>query len=206
MSLHVFVPLRSPGHGKTRLAPHLSVVERAEVAGAMLADVVAAVRGAGLGRPTVLASGDAAAAAGAALGCPVRVDGDEAGLNEALRAATRTLDEDDDLLVLLGDLPLVSAADVAAVVAASGPVVLAPARDGGTAALLRRPATAMGTAFGPGSAAAHRSLAEAAGLTVTSVRRPGLATDLDTLADLEALPSERVGTALAEVLATMRDG
>lgn len=206
MSLHVLVPLRSPGLGKTRLAPRLTPGDRADVAAAMLADVVGVVRAAGLGDPVVVASGRAAAAAGRDLGCPVRTDGPGVGLDGALAAVTATLPADDDVLVLLGDLPRVTPDDLRAVVAASTPVVVAPSDDGGTSALLRRPHACLTTAYGPDSAARHVALATARGLAVTTVRRPGLATDLDTVADLEALDGHGVGSALAGVLAGLPDG
>ena len=62
------VPLRSPGHGKTRLAPDLDRDARAALAGAMLADVVTALRAAEL--HVVVAAGGEAAAAAASAPCP----------------------------------------------------------------------------------------------------------------------------------------
>ena len=67
------VPLRSPGTGKTRLAPTLDTDARAALAGAMLADVVAALRGAGV-EVVVAAGGPAAAAAASALQVTAVVD------------------------------------------------------------------------------------------------------------------------------------
>lgn len=59
-------------------------------------------------------------------------------------------------------------------------VIVAATRDGGTAALLRRPPTVIATAYGPGSADAHVALAAAAGVPVLRLDLPRLALDVDT--------------------------
>lgn len=200
MTLHVMIPLRSPGVGKSRLASHLSPDGRARVAAAMLADVVSAVREAGLGDPTILASGPAAAAAGGALGCPILVDPPSGGLNRTIEAAVDALLPSDDVLVLLADLPLVMPADVTAIAEDRALIVMAPTSDGGTSALLRRPGTAMGTRFGPDSANRHLNLAHGLGLDVAVLQRTGLGVDLDTMSDLANLDVDTVGPALATVL------
>jgi 2-phospho-L-lactate guanylyltransferase (CobY/MobA/RfbA family) len=66
-------------------------------------------------------------------------------------------------------------------------VVLAPSRDGGTAALLRAPHELMGTRFGARSAAAHRALASEVGAACRELALPALAIDLDRPEDLAAL-------------------
>ncbi len=69
-------------------------------------------------------------------------------------------------------------------------MAIAPDRAGaGTNALALRPTSAIPFRFGPGSHEAHRRAAEAAGLEVVTVERPGLAFDLDTPADLDRLLS-----------------
>ena len=171
------VPLRSPGAGKTRLSPLLSRAERAALSGAMLADVVHALRGAGLDRIVVAASGDAAAAAASALGCDVHIDPDDVDtLDGALAAAAgRHAAPGDDVLVVQADLPLLTPADVHALVATDAPVVVAPTLDGGTSALLRRPGAVIGTSYGPASARCHLDLADAAGVRHALVERAGVA-------------------------------
>lgn len=197
------VPLRSPGRGKTRLAPDLDVDARAALAGAMLADVLAALEAAGV-RAVVAAGGSAAAAAASALQAEVVVDGPAVrSLDDAIAHVRRVCAPRDGLLVVQADLPMVGPEDVRAVVEAATPVVVAPTVDGGTAALLRRPPDVVGTAFGPGSGLAHRRLARQAGVEVSVVDRPGLAHDVDVLADLQALDPARVGPATAAVLDTL---
>jgi 2-phospho-L-lactate guanylyltransferase len=68
---------------------------------------------------------------------------------------------------------------------AAGGVAIAPDRAGrGTNGLALRPPDAIGFRFGAGSFAAHRADAEAAGVPLVEVHRPGLEFDLDTPADL----------------------
>jgi 2-phospho-L-lactate guanylyltransferase len=112
------------------------------------------------------------------------------GLNRGLDQAREEAVADgiETLVVLHGDLPNLTAADVIALISAvpapSG-VAIAPDRAGrGTNGLALRPPRAIPFLFGAGSFAAHRSAAEAAGLPVAIVERPGLAFDLDTPEDL----------------------
>lgn len=199
------VPLRSPGHGKTRLAPDLDRDARAALAGAMLADVVAALRAADL-RVVVAAGGPAAAAAASALAAEVVVDGPEVrSLDQAVAHTRRRLGPVPALLVVQADLPLLTADDVRAVVAGEHAVVVAPTADGGTSALLRRPPDVVATAYGPGSGAAHLRLARERGLVPHVVDRPGLRHDVDVLADLRALSATDVGPATAAVLRELDD-
>lgn len=190
-SLVCVVPLRSPGDGKSRLSPGLDRGARADLAAAMVADVVAALRGAAVDRVVVAASDAAAAAVAAALDVDVLLDPPGAGgLDAAIAHASAVLAPDGDLLVVQADLPALTAADVDAVVTTAAAVVIAPTRDGGTGALLRRPAACIPTAFGADSAAAHRDLARAAGLEPTVLELPGFATDVDVWADLVAVDAD----------------
>jgi 2-phospho-L-lactate guanylyltransferase len=94
--------------------------------------------------------------------------------------------------VVLGDVAGATAGDVETLLEAlqalgGRGVILAPSRDGGTNALLRAPVHAIPTAFGPQSAAAHRSLAERAGVPCRVLDLPSLALDVDSPDDLDAL-------------------
>jgi 2-phospho-L-lactate guanylyltransferase (CobY/MobA/RfbA family) len=72
-------------------------------------------------------------------------------------------------------------------------VVLAPARDGGTAALLRAPPDLIESRFGPESAEAHRDLAKQAGVPFRELLLPSLAIDVDSREDLEAFLASASG-------------
>jgi 2-phospho-L-lactate guanylyltransferase len=106
---------------------------------------------------------------------------------------------------VLGDVAGATGRDLAALFAAlgsNGPgAALAPARDGGTAALLRRPPGAIPSCFGPDSAKRHRAAAESAGVPFHELPLPSLAIDLDRESDLAALlasdlPAKRTRAAL----------
>jgi 2-phospho-L-lactate/phosphoenolpyruvate guanylyltransferase len=198
------VPLRAPGSGKTRLAPRLTVEQRAALAGAMLADVCHALEGAAIDRIVVAAGGASAVAAASALGLDVLHDPPRcSGLDAALRAAVGRIGDAGTLLIVTADLPGLTAEDITAVLERPEPVVVAPTDDGGTGALLRRPPDAIATAYGPGSAARHLGLAYAAGLPAATIRRHGLAHDLDTWDDLRRLRAGPLGPATAAVLVGM---
>jgi 2-phospho-L-lactate guanylyltransferase len=100
------------------------------------------------------------------------------------------------ILVLPIDLPFVTAAAIADVVARIDDASLEPCivlvtdRHGtGTNVLALRPPGAIQFGFGPGSGAAHREAAAAAGAAYAEVDGP-LAFDLDTPADLVLLESQ----------------
>lgn len=200
----VLVPLRSPGRGKTRLAAVLAPDQRAALAAAMLADVLAAVGDLPGAEPVVLAGGPAAVDAARALGVDALADPPGArGIDAAVAAAEVRLGPAACVLVLAADLPRVTSDELHTLVATAAPVVLAPTRDGGTGALLRRPGAVIATAYGPGSAARHLALATGAGVGAEVVHRPGLAADVDHPTDLvtiDPVSGRPVGPATARVL------
>ncbi|HLH24916.1 MAG TPA: 2-phospho-L-lactate guanylyltransferase [Chloroflexota bacterium] len=208
MALWAVVPVKGLATAKGRLAPLLTPAEREALAAALLADVLAALRAAPAVARVLVVSPDAAALSlaeewGAAplaeLGATGPGDyppGEEAGLNAALDYAATVAAGGgaSALLTLPADLPLVTPADVAAVVANPPPapsVALAPTVDGGTGALLRQPPLALPARFGPDSVRAHLQAAAARGVAARLVWRRGLGLDVDRpddLARLAALP------------------
>jgi 2-phospho-L-lactate/phosphoenolpyruvate guanylyltransferase len=197
-SVTAVVPLRAGG--KTRLGPEVSPGHRTQLARAMLADVCDALREAGVGRVVVAANGAAASAAAEGLDVEVVPDPPTCtGLDAAIAHAAGHLTASGGLLVVAADLPRLRAHDVTRVLDARGTVVIAPTGDGGTGALLRRPADAIPTAYGPDSARRHRRLAAAAGLRCTTVASGGF-DDVDTLHDLRGLDERAVGAATRGIL------
>jgi 2-phospho-L-lactate/phosphoenolpyruvate guanylyltransferase len=207
MTTTVLVPLRD--HGKTRLSPAIDPEARGVLAAAMLADVIAAVRGAQATRIVVLAGGPDARTAATSLAVDVLDDvtvsagastavGDGGGIDRAVAGAVERIGG--DVLVVAADLPTLRAAEVAAMLEAPAAVAVAPTRRGGTGGLLRRPASAMPTAYGPDSAARHLATAAAAGLTAVRLELPGFATDLDTPGDVAAIDRDAVGPATRAAL------
>lgn len=204
MPLVALVPTRSPGPGKSRLAPGLDAAQRAALGTAMLGDVVEALRSSPVDRVMVAASGERAAAAADDLGVEVLADPPGAdGLDAAVAAAVRKLPRA-ALLVVMADLPRLSATDVTSLVASPAAVVVAPTDDGGTGGLLRRPADVMSTAYGPGSGRRHAQLARGRDLSVQVVQLPGFSRDVDTWDDLVALEPDQVGPLTARFLTELR--
>ena len=114
-------------------------------------------------------------------------------LNSALERATALMMAYQlrAVLVLPADLPLLTVADLKALLACLNSdrvVALAPDRhELGTNSLLISPPGTIGYAFGPGSFEQHRRMAQEAGARLEVVRRPTLALDLDFPEDLALL-------------------
>jgi len=186
----VLIPLKRLDAAKTRLAPALTETERGRLMAGMLAGVVRAAVRAGAGRVALASSDPSAPGLARRLGVECVSDG---GLpwNEGLVHARSLLDRPAAaVLYLAGDLPLVDAADVTALVdsGAEGIAVIGRAHDGGTNALWVCPAGALVPAFGAaGSAAVHAARAREHGLEPIIVDRPGISRDVDTPADLAAV-------------------
>jgi 2-phospho-L-lactate guanylyltransferase len=187
------VPVKRLAAGKSRLAEALGREAVEALTLAMLGDVLDAIRASRRVERTVVVTPDPEVGEAArALGAEARV-ADDPGLNAALDAAAAALCAPDDaLLVVLGDVAGASGADLATLFDAlaeqgGAGAVLAPARDGGSAALLRRPPGAIPSCFGAESAKAHRAAAERAGVTFRELPLASLAIDLDRAEDLRAL-------------------
>ena len=186
------VPVKRLGAAKSRLRGALG--ERAdELTLAMLADLLTALAASPqLARVVVVTPDEAVARVARACGAQARV-AEDTGLNEGLAAAMQALAAPGEaVLVVLGDVAGATPDDIAALFGALAElggrgVVLAPSRDGGTAALLRAPHELMATRFGAHSAAAHRALAREAGAPFRQLDLPALAIDLDRPEDLAAL-------------------
>ena len=191
------VPLRTGG--KSRLGAALDAPSRAGLVLAMLDDVLAALHSAGVVDVRVLAGGDEALAAAHARGLPAVPDPPSSGdgatgdalLRRAVDAGLAAVPSDRDRLVVAGDLPLLSAAEVTMVLDVASDVVVVPTSGGGTALLRLAPGVDLGpqqgTQYGPDSADAHVALARRAGRTVTLLELPGAHHDVDAAADLASL-------------------
>lgn len=207
MSVAAIVPFQHPGRGKSRLSRWLSPGQRAALATAMLHDVIDTVASVLPSDFVIAARGAAAASAARSHG--VRTVDDPPGgpsLNAAVANAAATVDAAHDLLVVMADLPLLIADDLACLLASTDDVAIAPTRDGGTAALLRRAQVTMPTAYGPGSAHAHHRLASARDLSVSFVESPGFQHDLDTIEDLRSLDVDSLGSNTRRALAQLAVG
>lgn len=195
------VPVKALAEAKMRLGATLEPGARAALALWLLERVVGAIQASGVVARVAVVSPDAVALARAvALGAvALRQEPGKRpnGLNQGLalgRAWARAAGAE-ALLVALGDLPLLAAAQVRALVALAdadattpGRVVLAPDRgEAGTNLMLLRPPDCLPFQFGRASFSRHAALARERSLAVAVYRSPGTGFDLDWPADLDEL-------------------
>lgn len=194
MGCHLILAVRPFDQGKSRLAEVLGKKERIALNFKFLyRTFLVALQVFSPDLITVVSRSDAQLKAARIAGARALSEGD-GDLNDALLqgAEDAVRHGATAILSLSSDLPYVEADDLRAMLAASADIVVATDAAGiGTNALLMRPALAIPYRYGTGSLAAHRAEAEAARLTMSVVERPGLARDVDTPADLEALRIER---------------
>ena len=197
------IPIKPFGVAKGRLHPRLDAAARSELGRSIAAHTVQTARA--TGAEVVVVTGNDGVhrwarrigIASIAEGPPGSgLDGAAAAVqNQASRAGRAWL-------VIHADLPAISPADVRALLAAleAGPAVIAPSHDGGTSAL--GAIQAVPTAYGTGSF--HRHLRRLPAATV--VCRPGLALDLDTIADLENLLADGRYTWISRIVEAIDSG
>ncbi len=200
------IPVRSLTSGKTRLAGALSGDERAGLIREMLGGVVSAALGSGvIGRVIVISPDEDVLSLAGHLApdlIALRQPTDQPGLIPALdqgRAYARERGAD-AMVILFGDLPLLSADDVRTMVASTADVVISPDRHGeGTNALLLRFSQKrinlpgyFRFQFGKGSFQKHLAEADRLRLTRETVVTAGTSLDVDTPADLAEWSSQAV--------------
>lgn len=194
------VPVKRLDRAKSRLADILDPSEREALATAMLCDVLATlVRVDTLAGILVVTDDAEAASIASDHGAAVIADPCEHGFNAAVRHGMRWLEamHRAGVVVVPGDLPFVTVAEVDAVLSAmrSSPVVIVPAtRDGGTNMLAVAQPSRMQPAFGPGSFARHVAAALALGITPKTLLLDGAGHDIDVAADLVFAASERLAS------------
>ena len=187
------IPVKRLEQSKSRLLSELPDARRQALTLAMLEDLIEALCASGrVDRIAVTTPDPVVAERARAAGAEV-VLRPEPGLNAALEDAARRLGPapDEALLVVLGDVAGALPADLARLVdaahAEAAPargVWLVPSNDGGTAALLLRPAGAIAFRFGSESARRHREAAREAGVAYHALPLASLAIDLDQPEDL----------------------
>jgi 2-phospho-L-lactate guanylyltransferase len=185
------LPVRRLDDAKGRLGPTLAPDDRSRLALALLGRAATALFEGGVERVAVITRDERLESCLPHPGLELLPQA-SSGLNPAIREGQfwARAAAADALLIVLPDLPLVSAEDIRAVLAhaATAPAVIAPDRHGtGTNALLLSPPDAIEPAFGEGSAARHRAALAAAGVRFAELRREGLSLDLDTPDDLALL-------------------
>ena len=188
------VPVKDLDGAKQRLAPALDQPRRTALYRAMLESVLDALAGSRRLAGVLVVTRDAWAAEQArARGARVLEERRNAGHTAAstLGAAHLARHGAAGMLQVPGDLPLLAARDVDALLAAHGPapaVTIAPSRDEqGSNAVACSPADLLPLRFGDDSYFPHLARARALGVEPVVVRREGFALDVDTPQDLQAL-------------------
>lgn len=208
------VPLKDLVEAKTRLAGVLRPSERRALAQAMVEDVLSVLSAhPEIGRVTLLSDDPGAGLLAAKYGCDCVAERElgAAGLNALLAAAVSRLvrGSGQPLLVLHGDLPLLEAGDITAVLALqqrSGGLVIGCDRAGtGTNLLAFDEDSVVPFHFGPDSCARHLAAARAAGVEARVLQRAGIALDIDGPADVLALLAALEGRATGETAALLCD-
>ena len=210
MKVAALVPVKGFARGKQRLRARFSAREVEAIERAMLEDVLGALLSSRVAATYVVTGDDTVAEAALQAGVAVRRLLPDPGLNAALDLVEREIADYgyDASLVVLGDLPLLGAAHIDLVVDAPGThgVAIVPARDGGTALMLRRPPQCIPARFGPASAREHLLAAAARGVRVHVETRidEAVRSDLDTPEDARRLLAEAPACRTQAVLRDLR--
>jgi 2-phospho-L-lactate guanylyltransferase len=202
MRTAAILPVKRFSAAKQRLGASVADSLRAELARAMVTDVLHALRDTAAIERTIVVTREQQVAASARSGGALIVedaaeDGQSTaaalGIERALAAGMERV------LCVPGDCPTLDPAELGALLlasAAGGPeVVIVPDRHGtGTNGLLLTPPEVISPSFGPGSCERHRELALAAGAACRVERRFGsLLLDIDTGEDLAVLREQLSG-------------
>ena len=186
----VLVPVKAFAEAKIRLAPAIGPAERAALARAMAAGVIAA----GRPLPVAVVCDDVEVAQWARALAALVIWEPGRGLNGAVEAGVAQLGDAGVERVVVAHADLPHAAGLGLLAAHPG-VTLVPdrQRDGTTVAVI--PAHAgFRFSYGPGSFARHLLEADRLGLPATVLDDPLLAFDVDWPADLDTLAADRAHT------------
>lgn len=196
MKATAVLPVKRFAEAKQRLAPGMGATHRAELAAAMLEDVLEAIAATrSIERTVVVSSEPRAIEAAREAGAELVADPDQGGHSgAALAGVARAGELGAERVVLLPiDCPLLATRELERLLTGMPEryVAIVPDRHGtGTNALALAPPDAIEPSFGEGSCARHVAAARAAGIPFGVEELPSLALDLDTPADVVALTME----------------
>lgn len=188
------VPLKSREHAKSRLAPLLSPEQRLQLFFALAERVIqAAYATRGIDSVAVVTASTEAAAFARSLGAVPILQSADFGMSAAFDLALGELEETNPrrVLMLPGDLPLISSSALESVLVAADSepgIVIVPDRHRvGTNALLCTPPQALAPSFGGHSFERHLAAARSAGINARVLEAEALALDLDHPVDIDYL-------------------
>ncbi len=217
MDLWAVVPVKERVSAKERLSPMLRPETRQALALAMLEDVLAALTATpGIAGLLVVTVDPEAGRLAANYGARLIEVGARDGHTGAVTAAARLLaaEQRSGMLTLPGDIPLVTPAEIARLLAAHLPApsfTIVPSHDErGSNAIACSPPDAVPLRFGENSFYPHLKAAEMAGIRPNVVHLPGIALDIDNPEDLVSFmridSSTRARAVLAEDRAPLAGG
>jgi len=217
MDLWAVVPVKERVSAKERLAPILRPEARQALALAMLEDVLTAVTAArGIAGLLVVTVDADAGRLAASFGARLTEAGARDGHTGAVSAAARLLAAEGraGMLTLPGDIPLVTPAEIACVLAAHPPApsfTIVPSHDErGSNAIACSPPDVAPLRFGENSFYPHLQTAEVCGIRPNLLRLPGIALDIDNPEDVVSFmrtPSlTRAWAVLAEERVPLTEG
>ena len=188
----ILIPVKNLATAKQRLAPILPQGMRAELAQAMLQDVLAAVADFAGDDVSLVTSDPLAIEMAASHGFEIIRDDANVSETDAIAMATGVCEDRgiEATTVIPADIPMIEAAELAAVYRNAPEVgsVLVPAHDQrGTNAILRRPAALFPLRFGNDSFLPHLAAAKATNGPCVVLSFPGIGLDVDTPEDLRRL-------------------
>ena len=191
MDLWAVVPVKERGLAKERLAPVLPPQMRQAFALAMLEDVLSALTATpGIPGILVVTVDPEASHLAARYGARLVETGARNGHTGAVAAAARLLAAEGraGMLTVPGDIPLVTPAELAQLLAAHPPspsFTIAPSHDKrGSNAIACSPPDAVPLRFGENSFYPHLRAAEAHGIKPNVLHLPGIALDIDNPEDV----------------------
>lgn len=178
------VPVKKFSRAKSRLGDVLYAPERAELAQAMLGDVLQSLNAASTVDGIAVVSSDPDALTIAkSFGAAAIFDPAEAGVNKAVQFGLDAFESyDRRVMIVPADIPFATSRDFENVVELLNhtPIVLVPALyDGGTNALALRSPGLLQPQFGEDSFRRHRSAARARDLGVSVLKSDGIGKDID---------------------------
>jgi 2-phospho-L-lactate guanylyltransferase len=217
MDLWAVVPVKERVSAKERLSPMLRPETRQALALAMLEDVLAALTPTpGIAGLLVVTVDPEAGRLAERYGARLIEVGARDGHTGAVTAAARLLaaEQRSGMLTLPGDIPLVTPAEIARLLAAHLPApsfTIVPSHDErGSNAIACSPPDAVPLRFGENSFYPHLQAAEMAGIRPNVVHLPGIALDIDNPEDLVSFmridSSARARAVLAEDRAPLAGG
>jgi 2-phospho-L-lactate/phosphoenolpyruvate guanylyltransferase len=191
--LWAVLPIKERTDAKQRLASRLTPDQRQTLATIMAEDVLDALAAVPqLAGILVVTLDPVATSLAQRYGARVVTEGARDGHTGAVTAGARILVREGraGMIAVPGDIPRISAAEVAAALAVHGAApafTIVPAHDDlGSNAVLCSPPDAVPLRFGEDSFFPHLEAARRCGITPTVVRQPGIAMDIDHPADLIA--------------------